>query len=81
MQTYKVKPCFLVASRCQIEVNKRNRGQLNWMHMSQIVDFSVHYRSLSHVLRQNPPDFGVISEQKPCTKIIYTVLQTSVGLF
>ena len=32
-------------------------------------------------LRQNPPDFGVTSGQKPCTKIIYIVLQTSVGLF
>ena len=33
------------------------------------------------VLRRNPPDFGVTSGQKPCTKIIYIVLQTSVGLF
>ena len=33
------------------------------------------------VLRRNPPDVGVTSGQKPCTKIIYIVLQTSVGLF
>ena len=33
------------------------------------------------LLRRNPPDVGVTSEQKPCTKIIYIVLQTSVGLF
>ena len=32
-------------------------------------------------LRRNPPDVGVTSGQKPCTKIIYVVLQTSVGLF
>ena len=34
-------------------------------------------------LRRNPPDVGVTSGQKPCTKIIkiYIVLQTSVGLF
>ena len=33
------------------------------------------------ILRRNPPDVGVTSRQKPCTKIIYIVLQTSVGLF
>ena len=33
------------------------------------------------LLRWNPPDVGVTSGQKPCTKIIYIVLQTSVGLF
>ena len=32
-------------------------------------------------LRRNPPDVGVTSRQKSCTKIIYIVLQTSVGLF
>ena len=32
-------------------------------------------------LRRNPPDVGVTSGQKPCTKTIYIVLQTSVGLF
>ena len=32
-------------------------------------------------LRRNPSDVGVTSGQKPCTKIIYIVLQTSVGLF
>ena len=31
--------------------------------------------------RRNPPDVGVTSGQKPSTKIIYIVLQTSVGLF
>ena len=33
------------------------------------------------VLRRNPPDVGVTSGQKSCTKIIYIVLQTSVRLF
>ena len=33
------------------------------------------------VLRRNPPDVGVTSGQKSCTKIIYIALQTSVGLF
>ena len=32
-------------------------------------------------LWRNPPDVGVTSGQKPSTKIIYIVLQTSVGLF
>ena len=32
-------------------------------------------------LRRNPPDVGVTSGQNPCTKTIYIVLQTSVGLF
>ena len=32
-------------------------------------------------LRRNPPDVRVTSGQKPSTKIIYIVLQTSVGLF
>ena len=32
-------------------------------------------------LRRNPPDVGVTSGQKSSTKIIYIVLQTSVGLF
>ena len=32
-------------------------------------------------LRRNPPDVGVTSGQKPCTKTIYIVLQTSAGLF
>ena len=32
-------------------------------------------------LRRNPPDVGVTSGQKPCTKAIYIALQTSVGLF
>ena len=32
-------------------------------------------------LRRNPPDVGVTSGQKSSTKIIYFVLQTSVGLF
>ena len=34
-----------------------------------------------NILRHNPPDVGVTSGQKPSTKIIYIVLQTSVGLF
>ena len=33
------------------------------------------------MLRRNPPEDLVTSEQKPSTKIIYIVLQTSVGLF
>ena len=34
----------------------------------------------SNVLRRNPPDVTVTSRQKPSTKIIYILLQTSVGL-
>ena len=33
------------------------------------------------ILRRNPSDVGVTSGQKPSTKIIYIVLQTSEGLF
>ena len=36
---------------------------------------------ISTVLRRNPPEVRVTSRQKPITKIIYIVLQTSVGLF
>ena len=36
---------------------------------------------LNSELRRNPPDVGATSGQKPSTKIIYIVLQTSVGLF
>ena len=32
------------------------------------------------VLRRNPPDVGVTSGQKSSTKVIYIVLQTSLGL-
>ena len=32
-------------------------------------------------LRRNPPEVRVTSGQKSSTKIIYIVLQTSVGLF
>ena len=32
-------------------------------------------------LRRNPPEVRVTSGQKPCTKIIYIVLKTSVDLF
>ena len=38
-------------------------------------------KSVLRVLRRNPLDVGVTSGQKSCTKIIYIVLQTSVGLF
>ena len=40
-----------------------------------------HHHIWGRALRRNPPDVGVTSGQKPCTKIIYIVLQTSVGLF
>ena len=33
------------------------------------------------ILRRNPPEVRVTSGQKPCTKITYIVLKTSVGLF
>ena len=38
-------------------------------------------RAPRQTLRRNPPEVRVTSAQKPCTKIIYIVLQTSVGLF
>ena len=45
-----------------------------------------HFRAFTRgenllFLRRNLPDVGVTSGKKPCTKIIYIVLQTSVGLF
>ena len=33
------------------------------------------------ILRRNPPEVRVTSGQNPSTKIMYIVLQTSVGLF
>ena len=36
---------------------------------------------LNNTITENPPDVGVTSGQKPSTKIIYIVLQTSVVLF
>ena len=42
--------------------------------------FYVRSRLLEN-LRRNPPAVRVISGQKPCTKIIYIVMKTSVGLF
>ena len=43
---------------------------------------SVNFKEavLQKILRRNPPDVGVTRGQKPSTKIIYIVLQTSVGL-
>ena len=35
----------------------------------------------ANLLRRNPPKVLVASAQKPSTKIIHIVLQTSVGLF
>ena len=43
--------------------------------------FSCHCGYMYYHLRWNPPDVGVTSGQKSSTKIIYIVLQTSVGLF
>ena len=45
------------------------------------LQFNTYLTTEHNVLRRNPPDVGVTSRQKPCTKIIYIVLQTSVGLF
>ena len=41
----------------------------------------IEQASLTKCLRRNPPEVRVTSGQKPCTKIIYIVLKTSVGLF
>ena len=45
-----------------------------------LLSLSLYYVA-THNLRLNPPDVGVTNGQKSCTKIIYVVLQTSVGLF
>ena len=37
--------------------------------------------SIVNGLRRNPPEVRATSGQKPYTKIIYIVLQTSVGFF
>ena len=43
--------------------------------------FAMDFKETDKELRRNPQDVGVTSGQKPCTKIICIVLQTSVGLF
>ena len=51
-------------------------------HTQTIFTLSLgHHCTIPERLRRNPPHVGVTSGQKPCTKIIYIVLQTSVGLF
>ena len=40
-----------------------------------------NFMPVEEKLRRNPPDIGVTSGRKSCTKIIYIILQTSVGLF
>ena len=54
-----------------------------WKHLYKIQSFVLNYVLIQQRLRRNPPDAGVTSGQKPCTKIIYMyiVLQTSVRLF
>ena len=50
--------------------------------MISLADFTpVNFLSTTKDLRRNSPDVGVTSGQKSSTKIIYIVLQTSVGLF
>ena len=44
------------------------------------IDFTSK-KSLFRLLRWNPPEVRVTSGQKSSTKIIYIVLQTSLGLF
>ena len=53
------------------------------LEIADLLTFLVHKSSTNqgYRLRRNPPDAGVTSGQKPCTKIIYIVLQTSVGLW
>ena len=48
-----------------------------WRDFTVVTKLMKNFKSL----RRNPPDVGVTSGQKPCTKIIYIALQTFVGLF
>ena len=54
--------------------------KLHWLPVHKRITFKILV-TIYKVLRRNLPDVGVTSGQKPCTKIIYIVLQTSVGLF
>ena len=60
---------------------------LKWDHFEILANgrSDIHCRIKESLLikdlRRNPADVGVTSGQKPRTKTIYIVLQTSVGLF
>ena len=49
-------------------------------HRNETTKIIFSNRNINH-LRRNPPDVGVTSGQKSCTKINYIVSQTSVGIF
>ena len=61
-------------------MDKSNYVQKLQTHSTLVVKLTSSSIDLK-ILRRNPPDVGVTSGQKPCTKTIYIVLQTSVGLF
>ena len=56
-------------------------GFFLYRNIELIINREVSLISRTIGLRRNPPDAGVASGQKPSTKIIYIILQTSVGLF
>ena len=76
--------------RCLSSFNLRLKALISEVTVEQQILALVCYVSVAlirkiakrtKILRRNPPDVGVTSGQKPSTKIIYIVLQTSVGLF
>ena len=70
---FKENPCAEVIC-CHVLYKKTRRIYYAYKKETQMI-------IVSTLLRRNPPDVGVTSGQKSCTKIIYIVLQTSVGLF
>ena len=56
---------------------------LDWFYSIalNLFQFTFQNSAEKEELRRNPTDVGVTSGQKPCAKIIYIVLQTSVALF
>ena len=72
---------FIHEERLQISEAGRKQNESILKSFSSLKHALVHNLEEKKVLRRNPPNVGVTSGQKSCTKIIYIVLQTSVGLF
>ena len=58
-----------------------NRYRVLQHVVSQVILNTKQGALLEELLRGNPPEVRVTSGQNSSTKIIYIVLQTSVGLF
>ena len=72
-------PC--TSFQCETHREATKAGGLYYFVKLTLTRFLENSPDSRKNLRRNPSHVGVTSGQKPCTKIIYIVLQTSVGLF